>query len=79
MAVIDNDMSEVNIDAQLEYGDRRQECVFIGVNRDRKWIEDELNLCLLTDSKMADGPQYWLEYNDGLPTDWVIAPQPVGA
>jgi Putative GTPases (G3E family) len=70
---------EIEEQCKGKYGDRRQECVFIGINMDRKWIEDELNECLLTDSEMADGPQYWLEYNDGLPTDWVIAPQPVEA
>lgn len=55
------------------YGDRRQECVFIGIDMDKSWIENELNRCLLTDQEMADGPDVWKSYNDMLPAEWTLA------
>ena len=36
-----------------QYGDRRQELVFIGVNINERKIEDSLNACMLSDEEMV--------------------------
>jgi G3E family GTPase len=65
--------AEIEEECQGEYGDRRQECVFIGIHMDREWIENELNQCLLTDKEMKLGPKSWAKYNDTLPSEWTVA------
>jgi len=47
-----------------EYGDRRQEIVFIGIEMDRKAMEAQLNAALLTDEEMAGGPEAWKNLPD---------------
>jgi G3E family GTPase len=47
-----------------EYGDRRQEIVFIGVEMDREQIEQTLNAATLTDDEMREGPKAWTNYPD---------------
>ncbi len=42
-----------------EYGDRRQEIVFIGMKMDRPTMETALNDCLLTDIELGLGPSGW--------------------
>lgn len=51
---------------QEEYGDRRQEIVFIGANMDRKAIELAFDNCLLTASEMKEGPTAWYGYEVGM-------------
>ena len=53
----------------LPFGDRCQELAFIGVNMDTKGIRDQLNLCLLNDDEMRDGPDSWRNFSDPLP-EW---------
>ncbi|MBK7750894.1 MAG: GTP-binding protein [Candidatus Obscuribacter sp.] len=65
-------LAEIKEECHGEYGDRRQECVFIGIHMDRAWIEDELNACLLTDDEMALGERVWSTYADMLPSDWTL-------
>lgn len=65
--------AEIEEECRGPFGDRRQECVFIGVHMDRAWIEAELNKCLLTDEEMVAGPQVWSQYKDMLPADWTLA------
>jgi len=47
-----------------EFGDRRQEIVFIGVGMDRASLEAGLNDALLTPQEMAGGPQAWSQLKD---------------
>ncbi|WP_419804986.1 GTP-binding protein [Terriglobus sp.] len=47
-----------------EYGDRRQEIVFIGQHMDRASIESALNAALLTEAEMRGGPDAWAQYGD---------------
>jgi G3E family GTPase len=47
-----------------EFGDRRQEIVFIGAGMDRDLIEQRLNAALLTPEEMAGGPEAWSQLED---------------
>jgi len=47
-----------------EYGDRRQEIVFIGIEMDREAMEAQLNAALLTEEEMAGGPEAWKNLPD---------------
>jgi G3E family GTPase len=50
------------------YGDRRQEIVFIGTpDMDRQEIESGLNACLLNGQEMALGPKLWAGLRDPFP------------
>ncbi len=42
-----------------EYGDRRQELVFIGNGLDEVTLRARLDAALLTDEEMAAGPESW--------------------
>jgi G3E family GTPase len=47
-----------------EFGDRRQEIVFIGMEMDRAGLEASLNEALLTAEEMARGPESWKQFED---------------
>ena len=46
---------------EYEYGDRRQELVFIGMNLKYETIQKVLDECLLGDKEMKLGPEKWFE------------------
>ncbi|MCU0626377.1 MAG: GTP-binding protein [Gemmatimonadaceae bacterium] len=50
-----------------DWGDRRQELVFIGQSLDRAALVSRLDAALLTPSELALGPDGWLSFEDPLP------------
>ncbi len=66
----DDEASRAQIMSQVqgEWGDRRQELVFIGMGMDEAGIRARLDACLLDDAEMAAGPDAWAGYPDPFPT-----------
>jgi G3E family GTPase len=50
---------------ESEYGDRRQEIVFIGVEMDKEGLTKTFDECLLTKSEMKTGPNAWYGFQAG--------------
>lgn len=49
---------------QGEYGDRRQEIVFIGCGMDEAALRRRLDACLLSDAELRGGPKAWARLPD---------------
>ncbi|WP_027469513.1 zinc metallochaperone GTPase ZigA [Deefgea rivuli] len=50
-----------------DFGDRKQELVFIGIDMDEALLRERLNQCLLSDAELALGMQNWSALNDPFP------------
>eukprot|EP01125_Pyxidicula_operculata_P012482 TRINITY_DN4093_c0_g2_i1.p1 TRINITY_DN4093_c0_g2~~TRINITY_DN4093_c0_g2_i1.p1 ORF type:complete len:765 (+),score=112.94 TRINITY_DN4093_c0_g2_i1:600-2894(+) len=53
-------------DWDVEWGDRRQEIVIIGLKMKKEEISNHFTSCLLTDEEMQLGPHEWFQYEDPL-------------
>jgi G3E family GTPase len=56
-----------------EFGDRRQEIVFIGIEMDRVHVTRMLDACLLSDAEMQLGETAWRRFPDPFPAWRLIA------
>ena len=56
----DKEVAMIQKDFEGEYGDHRQELVFIGVKMDKKAIVKLFDECLLTDTEMDSYRKHWL-------------------
>jgi G3E family GTPase len=64
----DNDLSIVKETYwHAEYGDRRQELVFIGLGIDIDAITNTLDKCLLSEEEVASGKESWTHFLDPFP------------
>ena len=59
-------LSTVLQDYQGEYGDRRQELIFIGIGMDEKAVIARLDSCMLNDEELAAYKSKQLESGDPL-------------
>jgi G3E family GTPase len=57
----------LGIDWDAQWGDRRQELVFIGIDMDEAAMRGALDAALLTDAEFAHGPARWAAFPDPFP------------
>lgn len=60
-------MARIEAEFDGEYGDRRQEIVFIGQNLEPERTSEILDRCLLSDEEMAAGRTAWRAFDDPFP------------
>ena len=61
--------ADIRAEFDGEYGDRRQEVVFIGRHLDEPTYRAAVDACLLTDGEMNSGPAVWNTFRDPFP-EW---------
>jgi len=71
--------SESMDDWDPNFGDRRQELVFIGIDMDEAALRHRLDACLLTDTEMTLGVRGWRFLPDPFPTWQLAEPDPADA
>ena len=59
--------AQIEAEYEGEYGDRRQEIVFIGQHLDPKQTREILDGCLLNDDEMVVSPEVWKTFDDPFP------------
>ena len=69
----EQELAEIRAGFHGEYGDRRQELVFIGQNMQQERVEEALDQCLVTESEFELGPDGWLLLDDPLPPIEVVS------
>jgi len=62
-----DDRADILAEFDGEFGDRRQELVFIGKNLDEIAMRATLDAALMTDAEMNAGPEAWARIRDPLP------------
>jgi G3E family GTPase len=65
-AFVEN-QKHIESDWDTLFGDRKNEMVFIGQDRDEKLMRTQLDACLATDSEIAMG-----KWEDGYPDEWPV-------
>jgi G3E family GTPase len=56
----EKELTTIQKDFEGDYGDHRQELVFIGVRMNKEAIVKLLDACLLTDAEMVSYKQHWV-------------------
>ncbi|MEW5965518.1 MAG: zinc metallochaperone GTPase ZigA [Pseudomonadota bacterium] len=69
--------TQIAAKSQGEWGDRRQELVFIGMGMNETDIRAKLDACLLTDAEMALGRARWVKLDDPFPVWAQEAPEDI--